>query len=65
MAKAIHSMVRTLKGERSARRYESMRMSEAARDGVVSEHGQAHDIADLLIADSSQFSVGEPRRPRS
>ena len=33
------------------------RMSEAPRDGVVNEWGQAHDVSNLFIADGSIFST--------
>ncbi len=39
------------------------RMSEKPRDGVVNKHGQAHDIANLLISDGSQFTTGGAENP--
>ncbi|MGB0659807.1 MAG: GMC family oxidoreductase [Mangrovicoccus sp.] len=39
------------------------RMSEKASDGVVNQHGQSHDIANLFISDGSQFTTGAAENP--
>ena len=39
------------------------RMSKRARDGVVNEHGQSHDIDNLFISDGSQFTSGASENP--
>ena len=39
------------------------RMAEKARDGVVNEWGQTHDIKNLFISDGSQFTTGGAENP--
>ncbi|CAN7492155.1 GMC family oxidoreductase [Mesorhizobium caraganae] len=39
------------------------RMSEKAEDGVVNQHGQAHDIKNLFVSDGSQFTTGAAENP--
>jgi choline dehydrogenase-like flavoprotein len=39
------------------------RMAANASDGVVNEHGQSHDIANLFISDGSQFTTGAAENP--
>lgn len=39
------------------------RMSARARDGVVNQHGQAHDIPNLFVSDGSQFTTGAAENP--
>lgn len=39
------------------------RMSEKAADGVVTKHGQAHDIKNLFVSDGSQFTSGGAENP--
>ena len=39
------------------------RMSATARDGVVNEHGQTHDISNLFVSDGSQFTTGGAENP--
>lgn len=39
------------------------RMSERAEDGVVNQHGQAHDIKNLFVSDGSQFTTGAAENP--
>lgn len=39
------------------------RMSAKPEDGVCNKHGQAHDVANLFIADGSQFTTGAAENP--
>jgi choline dehydrogenase-like flavoprotein len=39
------------------------RMSEKAKDGVVNQWGQAHDIENLFISDGSQFATSTCENP--
>ncbi|HUV20642.1 MAG TPA: GMC family oxidoreductase [Gammaproteobacteria bacterium] len=39
------------------------RMSAKAEDGVVNQHGQAHEIANLFVSDGSQFTTGAAQNP--
>ena len=39
------------------------RMSGSARDGVVNEWGQTHDIANLFVSDGSVFTTGAAENP--
>ena len=39
------------------------RMSENARDGVVSRWGQTHDVENLFVSDGSQFTTGAAENP--
>ncbi|MCG8445415.1 MAG: GMC family oxidoreductase, partial [Hyphomicrobiales bacterium] len=39
------------------------RMSGNARDGVVNEWGQTHDIANLFVSDGSVFTTGAAENP--
>ena len=39
------------------------RMSGSARDGVVNEWGQSHDIANLFVSDGSQFTTSAAANP--
>ncbi len=39
------------------------RMSAKAADGVVDQHGQAHDIKNLFVSDGSQFTTGGAENP--
>src|SRR5271169_5920625 len=39
------------------------RMSANARDGVVNNHGQTHDIKNLFVSDGSQFTTGGAENP--
>jgi choline dehydrogenase-like flavoprotein len=39
------------------------RMSAKAGDGVVNQHGQAHDIDNLFISDGSQFTTSASENP--
>ena len=39
------------------------RMSAEAKDGVVNEWGQTHDIANLFVSDGSQFTTGAAENP--
>ena len=39
------------------------RMSAKARDGVVNQWGQTHDIDNLFISDGSQFTTGAAENP--
>ena len=39
------------------------RMSANARDGVVNEWGQTHDIKNLFVSDGSQFTTGAAENP--
>mgnify|MGYP001189476238 CR=1 FL=1 len=38
-------------------------MSAKARDGVVNQWGQTHDIDNLFISDGSQFTTGAAKNP--
>ncbi len=39
------------------------RMSADAKDGVVNQHGQTHDIKNLFVSDGSQFTTGAAENP--
>src|SRR4051812_21550666 len=38
-------------------------MSERPEDGVVDKFGQVHDVANLFVADASQFTTGAAANP--
>jgi len=39
------------------------RMSAKPEDGVVNQHGQAHEISNLFVSDGSQFTTGAAQNP--